>query len=78
MDELKYRRYADATIKATRSVDEVKAYLPENYEVFGSDTYLDHITVHIRGYDYKGWTLEDYVIPRLASGLIFANERISK
>jgi hypothetical protein len=28
----------------------------------------------IRGYDYAGWTLEDYVIPRLASGLITARE----
>jgi hypothetical protein len=30
--------------------------------------------VAVTGYDYAGWTLEDYVIPRLASGNWFAKE----
>jgi hypothetical protein len=28
----------------------------------------------IDGYDHAGWTMQDYVIPRLASALIFAVE----
>lgn len=32
------------------------------------------IAVLIGGVDKAGWTLDDYVIPRLASGLHFAKE----
>jgi len=35
------------------------------------------VTVIVRGEDYAGWTLEDYVIPRLASGMIFTKEVIA-
>jgi hypothetical protein len=31
----------------------------------------------IGGEDARGWTLDGYVIPRLASGLLFADERRS-
>jgi hypothetical protein len=48
----------------------VAAYLPSNYAVTGEDD----STVTIEGRDNAGWTLDDYVIPRLASGLIFASE----
>lgn len=51
-------------------VDRVAAYLPANY--YAVDMGAD--VVEIRGDDHLGWTLEDYVIPRLASGLIFARE----
>jgi hypothetical protein len=48
----------------------VSAYLPSNYKVTEvHDTYAV-----IEGVDNAGWTLDDYVIPRLASGLIFAKE----
>lgn len=50
--------------------DAVAAYLPGNYRVFGT---VDGQTV-IAGRDPAGWTLEGYVIPRLASGLYFATE----
>lgn len=48
----------------------VWAYLPDNYAIMsGIDgRYL------IAGWDNAGWTLDDYVIPRLASGLIWAKE----
>lgn len=48
----------------------IQAYLPRNYTVLmGPDgNWL------IVGYDSAGWTLDDYVIPRLASGLHFAEE----
>lgn len=50
--------------------DEIAAYLPSNYRILGA---VDGQTV-IAGRDQAGWTLEGYVIPRLASGLYFATE----
>ena len=47
--------------------ERVAAYLPANYEVVAQDN-LD--IVRIVGMDRMGWTAEDYVIPRLMSGLI--------
>lgn len=49
----------------------VAAYLPSNYEVVGAYwSPTDQINVvFIAGHDHAGWTLDDYVIPRLASGL---------
>jgi hypothetical protein len=49
----------------------VQAYLPSNYEVRG--THEDGAIV-ICGVDNLGWTLDDYVIPRLASGNYTAHE----
>jgi hypothetical protein len=48
----------------------ITAYLPSNYRILGT---VDGQTV-IAGRDQAGWTLEGYVIPRLASGLYFATE----
>lgn len=45
-------------------------YLPHNYQV----TEVTPEWVYIEGRDDHGWTLDDYVIPRLASGLIWAEE----
>ena len=50
--------------------ESIAAYLPDNYRVIGS---VDGETV-IGGRDVAGWTLDAYVIPRLASGLYFATE----
>ena len=49
---------------------EVDAYMPANYAV----KKWDHDRIVIEGQDNAGWTLDDYVIPRLASGLIYAKE----
>jgi hypothetical protein len=81
------KRYA--IVRNARSQREVEAYLPANYTVKGSvetgpGLYLGGGNPHtldrpptyefvIEGRDVAGWTLE-YVIPRLASGLIFADE----
>lgn len=46
------------------------AYMPDNYSVRQDD----EGELLIEGYDYAGWTLAGYVIPRLASGCIFATE----
>lgn len=52
----------------------VRAYLPlsGNYKVAG----VKDGEVFIEGEDYAGWTLEKYVIPRLASGNIYAREML--
>jgi hypothetical protein len=52
----------------TREV--VERYLPHNYKVVE----VTAKTITISGVDNAGWTLDDYVIPRLASGLIYAEE----
>jgi len=47
----------------------VRRYLPSNYT---ADS--DGADIFIHGTDNAGWTLDGYVIPRLASGLYFAKE----
>ena len=47
----------------------VDAYLPSHY-----DTYRVGDEIIIAGYDWMGWTLDGYVIPRLASGNIFVEK----
>lgn len=64
---------------------QVQAYLPDNYtaqeEQFQyqdpDGSYSSKTRIVIRGTDHAGWTLDDYVIPRLASGLVFAQEEFT-
>lgn len=49
--------------------EQIEAYLPSNYWV---EAVLDDDTVLVLGEDVAGWTADDYVIPRLASGLYVA------
>lgn len=48
----------------------VGRYLPGNYKVVK----VTSTCITVEGRDNAGWTLEDYVIPRLGSGLIHARE----
>jgi len=50
------------------NTEEVAQYLPSNYMVVGFDLEQDNLI--IAGIDNHGWTLEDYVIPRLGSALM--------
>ncbi len=56
----------------------IEAYLPSNYRVVGTcpdpndDNGRDGTV--IEGTDNAGWTLDGYVLPRLASGLYFGRE----
>lgn len=60
---------------AMADLDEVEQYLPGNYSVVATTDAADGSNVClIVGEDVAGWTLDDYVIPRLGSGLIFAKE----
>jgi hypothetical protein len=47
----------------------VKRYMPTNYRVYVCDD-----DILIAGNDVAGWTLDGYVIPRLASGGYTAKE----
>lgn len=53
----------------------VQGYLPANYSAeIRPALYDEPEVITIFGYDNAGWTLDDYVIPRLASGMIYATE----
>jgi hypothetical protein len=75
------KRYALASLRMATS-EQVARYLPENYRVVA---YVPHDSeapdicsygacVLIEGRDRAGWTLDAYVLPRLSSGLIEAQE----
>ena len=51
------------------TLDVVKDYLPSNYTAREQGG-----EIGIEGYDRDGWTLDAYIIPRLASALIVAKE----
>lgn len=52
------------------ALDTVARYLPSNYEATaGPDG-----AVIVTGHDEAGWTLDSYVLPRLASGLMWGRE----
>lgn len=61
---------ADTEAAACKLAKTVKAYLPSNYQVVGCHGGV----VTVEGHDRFGWTLDGYVIPRLASGLMRAEE----
>lgn len=64
-------RYAEVTGGLGATLDVVQQYLPSNYSAE-----QDGDRILITGRDSHGWTLDDYVIPRLGSGLIVAVELV--
>jgi len=55
--------------------ERIERYLPGNYQVVGNGKDIDgRDFVLIEGEDNAGWTMDDYVLPRLASGLWFGEE----
>ncbi len=56
--------------KTRESLETIKRYMPDNYHA----SQLEGGEIFIVGEDVAGWTLDHYIIPRLASGLIFAHE----
>lgn len=72
-------RYAKATVPEGKNTDEyaetIRGYLPScgNYQV-ARITPGNPAHVLIAGVDNAGWTMDRYVIPRLWSGLIRADE----
>lgn len=61
-----------AIVKGAKDKLEVEAYLPSNYEVI----FWNIDGVVIAGNDDAGWTLDDYVIPRLSSGNMGCRELV--
>jgi len=53
----------------------IQQYLPSNYSAeIVPELYDEGDQIVITGTDNAGWTLDGYVLPRLASGNIFATE----
>lgn len=72
-DEVKHLSVnVPATDDVEATAERVAQYLPTNYEVVGTETWKDGGQVLVKGTDVAGWTAVDYVIPRLASGLLTA------
>lgn len=71
------KRVAVITDVKRSPIDVVRRYLPSNYtatphlRVVG---YTVEEEILIVGEDVAGWTLDGYVIPRLASGMHYAKE----
>lgn len=59
-----------ARVTSSATLAQVEAYMPSNYTA----TVGQHGEIIIQGHDNAGWTMEDYVKPRLASGLIFVED----
>ena len=62
----------EAVVLSDEKIEVVQKYLPSNYEAFERHPGL----IVIFGKDMYGWTLDGYVLPRLASGLIAARELV--
>jgi hypothetical protein len=75
MEDERPMRYALVTVDVGK-VEQIKAYMPDNYEVVGRTPTggSNTVKVLIAGHDRAGWTLHEYVIPRLASGMYWAEE----
>jgi hypothetical protein len=59
-------------IAATGKSKSVAQYLPNNFKVLGRT--LDNTGTIIVGVDDHGWSLDQYVIPRLGSAMIHCEE----
>jgi len=69
---MQWSRNMRVAIANTGKSKEVAKYLPSNYRVLGRT--LDNTGTIIIGVDDHGWTMEQYIIPRLASGMIHCEE----
>jgi hypothetical protein len=67
-------RYAIVAIDSDRASDVLSAYLPANYSLARFAVDDGRVVALISGQDRAGWTLDGYVLPRLASGLYFGRE----
>lgn len=61
-----------AIVRSGKAQREVAQYLPDNYSVIGRT--LDNECTIVAGRDNAGWTLDQYVIPRLGSALLHCEE----
>ena len=72
-------KYAIVTPRARNTVGIISNYMPGNYQAIQlQDVNGEDGDILIYGEDFQGWTMQDYVLPRLASGLIAARELVIK
>lgn len=68
----------DDPTERARRLEEIRAYLPYGWQVHArpmgplDDDGRARLWAVVTGEDRAGWTLDEYVAPRLASGLLFA------
>jgi hypothetical protein len=75
--QTKARNASDCTRTISRYIDNTAYKVVGYYRPDGENpSYL--LDVIIAGCDVAGWTLDGYVIPRLASGLIFCVELLER
>jgi hypothetical protein len=68
-------RYAEVAGSSGITEAKVAAYLPSNYRTTGMRPGEFGMVVLVEGTDRAGWTLDDYVIPRIgSSGTMAARE----
>lgn len=56
----------------------IAQYLPGRYKVIATEDQGETIITYIGGEDFAGWTLDEYVKPRLESGLWFGLTEINE
>ncbi len=74
MSNYTFKRYALVNVPNVGDTNAVRRYLPSNYEVIGLSEHEGRSVAVVAGRDNAGWTLHDYVLPRLASGLYGGRE----
>ncbi len=69
------RPVREAIVLGENNIERIAAFLPSDYSVeVRPELHDEGDKIVIFGHDNAGWTLDGYVIPRLASGMIFAQE----
>ena len=66
-----------AILKGDVGIATIRRYLPSNYSasyLIPEDINMDENFILIYGFNVAGWTMEDYVIPRLNSGGYYPKE----
>ncbi|GEM_PF-2965460 len=61
-----------AVVRGVDTRKRIEAYLPERYKI-AAFVAAEQVAL-ISGRDVAGWTLDEYVLPRLASGLMYGTE----
>ena len=69
-DEIRAMRFA----LVYGTAEQVAPYLPSNYRAVFTGTEDGRVYTVLSGVDSHGWTLDGYVLPRLASGLYAGHE----
>lgn len=67
-----------ALVTSDSDLETIRDYMPGNYAATEIDLGDGETAIAIFGFDNAGWTLDGYVIPRLASGLHHATDLVRR